>query len=94
MKIFIKSDNQPLKANAAQGLILTQPDSRTYIGLCQGENKWMPKRHPGELIMRNGWIYLDYDNDGFLVGLEVVEGDPATGVSESIPYLQPRNPLI
>lgn len=94
MKILIKSDNQPLMVNPAEGFIVTQPDSRTYIKLSQDIVSKIPKRHQGELVMRHGWVHLDYDEDGFLVGFEVVEGDSQTGVTEAIPYLQPVNPLI
>ena len=93
MKIFFKSDNKPLQANTSEGSVLAQPDSRLYINLDSDTVK-PRRRHDGELVMRNGWIHLDYDEAGYIVGLELVEGDPVTGVTECIPYLQPINPMI
>lgn len=93
MKISLKSDNQPLMVDPAAGEIHASPDSRTYINF-NSQYKKVRRRHQGELVLRDGWVCLDYDEEGFLCGLEVVEGDPVTGVSECIPYLQPINPLI
>jgi hypothetical protein len=93
MKILFKSDNEPLMVNPAMGSLEGTSDSRIYINLSPDQKK-LPRRHDGELVLRNGWMCLDYDAEGFLVGLEIVEGDPMTGVSECIPYLQPVNPLI
>ena len=93
MKIFFRSDNQPLMIDPKEGSIHATPDTRTYISM-GGPQKGMPTRHDGELIMENGWVCLDFDSRGFLVGLELVEGDPMTGVTNWIPYLQPTNPLI
>jgi hypothetical protein len=33
-------------------------------------------RHDGQIVMAHGWINLDYSREGYLVGLEFVEGDP------------------
>lgn len=93
MDIKISSDNKPLSMRPADGTIIAEPDSRIHIKLNPQYNK-IPRRHQGELVLRNGWIHLDYDEEGFLVALEIVEGDPETGVTEAIPYLQPINPLI
>jgi len=93
MKIVLSSDNKPLKMDPSAGAIYAERDSRTYIKLSPEVTK-IPRRHQGELVLRNGWAHLDYDDEGFLIGLEIVEGDPFTGVSECIPYLQPINPLI
>lgn len=93
MKIVFKSDNQPLMVNPEEGSLIATQDSRIYVKLSPEHNKLF-RRHPGELVLRNGWVHLDYDDEGFLVGMEIVEGDPMTGVSSCIPYLQPINPLI
>lgn len=93
MKITLKSDNRPLKVDVSEGAIHSAPDSRLYIKFPQEQNT-TPRRHDGELVLRNGWVHLDYDNEGFLVGMEIVEGDPVTGVTECIPYLQPVNPMV
>jgi hypothetical protein len=93
MKITMKSDNHPLMVDPAEGSVHSTPDSRLYIKF-DPQYKGIPRRHDGELVLRNGWVHLDYDESGFLVGIEIVEGDPVTGVSECIPYLQPVNPMI
>lgn len=92
MKIEFKSDHKPLMVDLDNAAIQATPDSRIYIKL--SDFKKIPRRHDGELVLRTGWVHLDYDDEGYLVGLEIVEGDPATGVTEAIPYLQPLNPLI
>jgi hypothetical protein len=102
MKIQFQSDNKPLffeqypaidKQSTSNTSIESTPDSRIYVQL-NPDSKEMARRHPGELVMRNGWVHLDYDKEGFLIGIELVEGDPFTGVTECIQYLQPINPLI
>jgi hypothetical protein len=93
MIIQLQSDNKPIQINPEYNIVESSPDSRIYIQLAPN-SKEMPRRHDGELVLRNGWVHLDYDKDGFLIGLEIVEGDPFTGVTETIPYLQPINPLI
>jgi hypothetical protein len=92
MKIILSSDNKPLMVDPQAGAVMNEPDSRVYIKL-NPEHTKICRRHDGELVLRNGWVHLDYDDEGFLVGLEIVEGDPQTGVTETIPYLQPLNPL-
>jgi hypothetical protein len=96
MKIQLQSDNNPLTTDDENNKnIILDVDSRSRLYLQLDPNsKNMPRRHPGELVMRNGWVCLDYDNEGFLIGLEFVQGDPMTGVSECIQYLQPINPLL
>ena len=64
------------------------PFSRAYLDF--NPQAKQRRRHDGQLVLSNGWICLDYDDRGFLVGLEFVEGDP---FGEVISYLQPRNPL-
>lgn len=93
MNIKISSDNKPLAFDLQKGQIHGDQDSRIYLKLSPEHNQ-IPRRHQGELVLRNGWMHLDYDDEGFLIGVEIVEGDPITGVSECIPYLQPINPLI
>ena len=102
MKIEITSDKSPLDLTQFPSAVETghprevsvtsPPDSRMYVKLT--EDCDVPHRHPGELVLRNGWACLDYDKEGFLVGIEIVEGDPFTGTSECISYLQPTNPLL
>lgn len=29
-----------------------------------------------ELVLRNGWICLDQDDEGYICGIEIVSGDP------------------
>ena len=95
MKIFLNSNKaQPPTLDLNEGLVSVPSDTKLYINLDQQNRIELRKRHPGELVLRNGWICLDYDAEGFLVGLELVEGDPMTGVTECIDYLQPVNPLI
>jgi hypothetical protein len=93
MDIVISSDNKPLTFDPQKGKVHGEQDSRIYLRLAP-EYKVIPRRHQGELVLRNGWMHLDYDNEGFLIGIEIVEGDPISGVTECIPYLQPVNPLI
>lgn len=50
-------------------------------------------RHAGQLVLQNGWLNLDYDASGYLIGLEVVQGDPAVLQIAPPDYLQPLNPL-
>lgn len=45
------------------------------------------------LVIEQGGIFLDYDQGGFLVGLEIVEGDPFKMKIHPIDYMQPKNPL-
>ena len=96
MKIQLQSDGKPFEVSPS---IITrlcdvksEPDSRIYIQLAP-QSKEIPRRHQGELVLRNGWVNLDYDQEGFLVGFEITEGDPFSGVTECISYLQPINPL-
>ena len=96
MKIFMDSPySESPTLDLKEGSISVPQDQKLYIHLgSKGKSKEINRRHDGELIMQNGWIHLDYDIHGFLVGLEIVEGDPITGVSSCIEYLQPINPLI
>ena len=100
MKLSLQSDNKPFIKDQSENTsdrlttVEVHPDSRIYLDLSPDQHKGMPRRHPGELVMRNGWVHLDYDKEGFLVGMEFVEGDPFTGVTEAISYLQPINPLV
>ena len=94
MQIQVQSDNKPLDISAVNGCeVGATSDSRIYIQLAP-QSKEIARRHQGELVLRNGWLHLDYDKEGFLIGLELVEGDPFTGVTECIQYLQPINPLV
>lgn len=56
-------------------------------------NEEVAQRHPGELVLRDGLIYLDYDAQGFLCGIEIADCDPQTGTG-TIDYMQPVNPLV
>jgi len=100
MKLNLQSDNKPFikdlsgETSEHSKTVESHPDSRIYLDLSPDQHEGMPRRHQGELIMRNGWVHLDYDREGFLIGLEFVEGDPFTGVTEAIRYLQPVNPLV
>lgn len=51
-------------------------------------------RAQGELVIHNGWACLDYDSQGFLVGIELHAGDPFNGQVSPPDYLQPKNPLL
>ena len=65
---------------------------RTYFDFSP-EYKSERRRHDGQLVVSNGWINLDYDDNGFLVGLEIVEGDPFAANIQPPTYLQPKNPV-
>ena len=109
MKIEIQSDNHPMVVGVIDNTpcndgpqdvpsyknisVSADSQSKIYIQLAPN-SKDMPRRHQGELVLSNGWVHLDYDSQGFLVGLEIVEGDPFTGTTEAISYLQPINPLL
>lgn len=33
-------------------------------------------RHENALVLENGWIDIDLDGDGYVVGIEIHEGNP------------------
>ena len=65
--------------------------ARGYLDL--NPNADVRRRHDCALVMANGTIHLDYDSQGWLVGMELVEEDPRKNTTGPAEYLQPKNPL-
>jgi hypothetical protein len=68
---------------------------RLYLNLTGGPRAGVVIRGDYELVTKGGWICIDYDDDGFLVGLEFHSGDPFgnKSLNKKSGYLQPKNPL-
>ena len=92
IKLVGEKDN-PTVIDASNNSLIVPHLSTLYFNFAR-EYTGLKRRHSGELVMRNGWVCLDYDEDGYLIGLEVHEGDPLSAGATPIGYLQPDNVTV
>ena len=93
MKLILSGTKQFfVKGEGARDFTEITPDGNLYIDF---DPKAAPRRrHTGEMVFQNGIIRLDYDQAGYLAGMEIVECNPFTGGPIEVPeHLQPKNPL-
>ncbi len=94
MKILLACPrSNPAVINTNEQSITIPPDGVLALNLTGKARSGVVVRHDGELVTRSGWVCLDYDDEGYLVGLEFHEGDPFEANTKNMSYLQPNNPV-
>jgi hypothetical protein len=86
--------NEEILIDQHEGSITIPSNRRLRFKFTDKHSGGIVIRHPGELVLHDGWICLGYDREGYLVELEIHEGDPYKNANtENMSYLQPRSPL-